>query len=112
MTPLVWAPKYRFRLLTGNVAQEEEHCIRWFSNQRDCQIVELNIQTDHVHLLVMIPPMLSISDYVGIVKVRTAIRVLNNFKKIKQKPYCGNHFWARGYCVDTSRRQIISQEEL
>jgi len=109
---IVWAPKYRFRILTGNVAQEVENCIRSFSSQLDCKIVELNIQADHVHLLVMIPPKISISDYVGTVKERTAIRVLNKFKKLKQKPYWGNHFWARGYCVDTSRRQIISQEEL
>jgi putative transposase len=49
----------------------------------------------------MIPPKISILNYVGTVKGRTAIRVLNKFRKLKQKPYWGNHFWARGYCVDT-----------
>ncbi|GAX60676.1 transposase and inactivated derivative [Candidatus Scalindua japonica] len=49
----------------------------------------------------MVPPKISISDFVGIVKGRTAIRVLNKFKNLKQKPYWGNHFWSRGYCVDT-----------
>jgi putative transposase len=49
----------------------------------------------------MIPPKLSISDYVGIVKGRTAIRVFNKFRDLKRKPYWGNHFWAKGYCVDT-----------
>ncbi len=49
----------------------------------------------------MIPPKISVSDYVGIVKGRTAIRVFNQFKKLKQKTYWGNHFWTRGYCVDT-----------
>ncbi len=49
----------------------------------------------------MIPPKIAVSDYVGIVKGRTAIRVLNKFRQLKQKPYWGNHFWARGYCVDT-----------
>jgi len=82
---IVLAPKYRFRILTGNVAQEVENCIRSFSCQLDCKIVELNIQVDHVHLLVMIPPKISISDYVGTVKGITAIRVLNKFKKLKQK---------------------------
>ena len=56
---------------------------------------------DHVHLLVMIPPKVSISSFVGTVKGRTAIRVFNKFRKLKDKPYWGNHFWARGYCVDT-----------
>ena len=49
----------------------------------------------------MIPAKLSISDYMGIVKGRTAIRVFNKFRKLKTRPYWGNHFWARGYCVDT-----------
>lgn len=66
-----------------------------------CELLELNVQIDHVHLLLMIPPKISISNYVGTVKGRTAIRVLNKFRKLKQKPYWGNHLWARGYCVDT-----------
>jgi putative transposase len=63
--------------------------------------VELNVQVDHIHLLAMVPPKLSISEYVGILKGRTAIRVFNKFKELKHRPYWGNHFWARGYCVDT-----------
>jgi putative transposase len=42
-----------------------------------------------------------ISNYAGTIKGRTAIRVLNKFRHLKQKPYWGNHFWSRGYCVDT-----------
>ena len=49
----------------------------------------------------MIPPKISVSDYVGVVKGRTAIRVFNQFKKLKEQKYWGNHFWTRGYCVDT-----------
>jgi len=52
-------------------------------------------------LVVMVPPKLSISDYLGIIKGRTAIRVFNKFRKLKTKPYWGNHFWSKGYCVDT-----------
>ncbi|MEM0941844.1 MAG: transposase [Bacteroidota bacterium] len=48
-----------------------------------------------------IPPKVSISHYVGTVIVRTAIRVLNRFKQLKQRSYWGHHFWVRGYCVDT-----------
>ena len=47
------------------------------------------------------PEKISIMDYVGLLKGRTAIRVFNKFREIKQRPYWGNHFWARGYCVDT-----------
>jgi putative transposase len=49
----------------------------------------------------MVPPKISISDYLGIIKGRTAIRILNKYKQLRQKPYWGNHFWSRGYCVDT-----------
>ncbi len=98
---IVWVPKYRFRILSGNIATEVISCIRAFSEQKHCEVVELNIQIEHVHLLVMIPPKVSISDFVGIVKGRTAIRVLNKFRHLKKKPYRGNHLWAKGYCVDT-----------
>jgi REP-associated tyrosine transposase len=64
-------------------------------------VIELNVQIDHVHLLVMVPPKISISDYVGMLKGRSTIRVFNKFRKLKDKPYWGNKFWARGYCVDT-----------
>ena len=98
---IVWVPKYRFRILTGQVGSEVNRCIRTFAEQQKSEVVELNIQTDHVHLLTMVPPKVSISNYVGTIKGRTAIRVFNKFRQLKQKPYWGNHFWARGYCVDT-----------
>ena len=84
---IVWVPKYRFRILTGKVSAEVERCIRAFCEQQGCEVVELNVQVDHVHLLVMVPPKLSISGFVGTVKGRTAIRVLNKFREFKERPY-------------------------
>lgn len=98
---IVWVPKYRFRILTDKVAEEVENCIRAFSEQQGCEAIELNVQADHVHLLTLVPPKVSISGFVGTLKGRTAIRVFNKFRKLKEKPYWGNHFWDRGYCVDT-----------
>ncbi len=98
---IVFVPKYRFRILIGDVAKETEHCIRAFIEQQKGEVVELNIQVDHVHLLVLVPPKVSISNFVGVIKGRTAIRIFNKFRKLKNKPYWGNHFWSRGYCVDT-----------
>ena len=115
---IVWTPKYRYRILTGAVRMEVDQCVRAFTERQKCEVVELNIQDDHVHLLVMIPPKISVSNFVGTVKGRTAIRVLNKFRGLKQKPYWGNHFWARGYCVDTVgldedkiRKYVKYQEE-
>ncbi len=93
--------KVQIRVLKGAIAEEVSTCIRIFSEQLGCEILEMNIQTDHVHLLEMVPPKVSISGFVGTIKGRTAIRVLNKFRKLKERPYWGNHLWARGYCVDT-----------
>ena len=91
---MVWTPKYRLKILDGEVALEVENCVRAFSEQKNCEIIELNVQLDHVHLVVMVPPKISISDYMGIIKGRRAIRVFNKFhkrnyshlqKKIKKK---------------------------
>lgn len=98
---IVWTPKYRFRILTGEVQSEVEKVIRMISAQVSCHIEELNVQDDHVHLVVMVPPKMSISKYVGTLKGRCAIRIFSKFPNLKIKPYWGNHFWARGYCVDT-----------
>ena len=98
---IVWTPKYRYRILAGQVGEEVTNCIHVFTEQLQCEMVELNVQADHVHLLVMIPPKVSVSEYVGTVKGRTAIRVFNRFRHLKRKPYWGNHFWTKGYCADT-----------
>ena len=62
---------------------------------------QLNVRPDHVHLIVMIPPKHSVSNIMGILKGRSAIRVFKQFPHLKRKPYWDNHFWAPGYCVDT-----------
>jgi len=98
---IVWTPKYRLRVLTGRIGEEADRCVRSFTVRQSCEVVELNVQIDHVHLLVMIPPKISVSEFVGMVKERTAIRIFNKFRELKHKPYWGNHFWAEGYCVDT-----------
>ena len=64
-------------------------------------MVELNVQLDHVHLLVKVPPKVSISQLMGVVKGKSALRIFTRFPYLRQKPYWGNHFWAKGYCVDT-----------
>ncbi|MBA3006906.1 MAG: IS200/IS605 family transposase [Proteobacteria bacterium] len=101
MYRVVWCPKYRFRVFEGEIKEEAEECIKSFTEVQKCELPELNVQVDHVHLLVMIPQKVSVSSYVGTVKGRTALGILNKFRKLKQKPFWGNHLWARGYCVDT-----------
>lgn len=58
---LVWTPKYRYKILTGAVGKELYRSIYILCNMKDCEVLELNVQPDHVHLVVMVPPKLSIS---------------------------------------------------
>lgn len=98
---IIWVPKYRFRILRGEIAEEVRAAIHGFVERMEGEVVELSVQADHVHLQVMVPPKVAISKFMGTIKGRTAIQILNRHKKLKKKPYWGNHFWARGYCVDT-----------
>ena len=98
---IVWVPKYRYRVLSGPVAEELYKTIQVYSGRLNCYVKELNIQKDHVHLLISVPPKVSISKLIGTLKGKTAIQVFRQFPYLKNKPYWGNHFWARGYCVDT-----------
>jgi len=98
---IVWVPKYRYRVLTGDIAREVHNCIQVYSSRLGCRVIELNVQPDHVHLLVKVPPKVSISKLLGVVKGKTALRIFTRFPYLRKKPYWGNHFWAKGYCVDT-----------
>ncbi|MEX0448113.1 IS200/IS605 family transposase [Xenorhabdus sp. SGI246] len=98
---IVWTPKYRFRILKNNVGREVYKQIRISCEQLGIEIVELNVQIDHVHLLVKIPPKLSVSQVLGHLKGRTAIRLFNKFPYLRKQKLWGNHFWSRGDCVDT-----------
>ena len=66
-------------MIAGQIAEEVTNCVRAFSEQQGCEIIEFNVQVDHAHVLAMVAPKVSISDYVGTIKGRTAIRVLNKF---------------------------------
>ena len=98
---IIWVPKYWYRVLTGLVGQEVYNGVQVLCGQLGCRVVELNVQSDHVHLLVKVPPKVSISKLMGVLKGRTALRVFTKFSYLRKKPYWGNHFWAKGYCVDT-----------
>jgi putative transposase len=98
---IVWTPKYRYPVLQGKVKEQVEMVVREQSRQLGCEVVELNVQVDHVHALVRIPPKMSISEYMGRVKGKCALRIFSVCRDLRRKPYWGNHFWAQGYCVDT-----------
>ena len=105
---IVWVPKYRFRILEGKVATEVGNCIRAFSEQKHSEIVELNIQIDHVHLLVMVPPKVSISDYVGTIKqVYKAIDSDPTYKSLQHGTYYSTAFFIDGQRIDTNSNEWL-----
>ncbi|MNH36718.1 Transposase IS200 like protein [compost metagenome] len=53
---IVWVPKYRYRVLKGVIGEEIQNCIEVYSSRLGCRVEELNVQVDHVHLLVRVPP--------------------------------------------------------
>ena len=59
------------------------------------------MQADHVHLVVSIPPKVAVSELMGTLKGKLAIKLFKSYPQLKKKPYWGNHFWARGYFVNT-----------
>ncbi len=115
---IVWVPKYRFRVLEGRVKEFVDENIRMLCEWKKIEILEMNIQKDHVHIVVSIAPRMSVSQAMGILKGKTAIKIFKSFPGLKKKPYWGNHFWARGYCSSTVgldeeqiRKYVKYQEE-
>ena len=98
---IVWVPKYRYRVLTGAVRGAVGEGVQAICGYAGCEVVELNVQPDHVHMIAMVPPKVAISDLMGRVKGQSSIKIFKQFRHLKEKPYWGNHFCSRGYCVDT-----------
>jgi putative transposase len=86
-------------VLQGKVKEEAGAVVREQSGQMGREVVELNVQADHVHLVVLIPPKLSVATYMGRVKGKSALRLFSVFRDLRPRPYWGKHFWSQGYCV-------------
>lgn len=84
---IVFVPKYRNRILIGEIKSLVEHDIKMLSEWKDVLVGELNVQPDHVHLIVSIPPKVSISDYMGMLKGKLAIKLFKSYPKLKKKIY-------------------------
>jgi len=115
---IVWTPKYRFRVLFGEVKILVENDIRMLCEWKGVEVIELNARIDHVHMACSIAPKVSVSGLLGILKGKLAIKIFKTYPKLKRKPYWGNHFWSRGYFVttvgvdeDIIRRYVKYQEE-
>ncbi len=97
---IVFAPKYRRREIYGDIRKDIGVILRKLSEQKNVEIIEAELCPDHVHMLVSIPPNLSVSQYVGYLKGKSSLMIFDRHANLKYR-YGNRHFWCRGYYVDT-----------
>ena len=97
---IVLVPKYRYKVFSREIRESVKDELRKLCLWMRVEIIEGNVCKDHIHLCLAIPPKYAISNVIGTLKGKTAIRMFNKFPKLRQK-YWGSHFWSRGYYVNT-----------
>jgi len=100
---IVFIPKYRRKVLYKELRQYLGEVFRSLAEQRESYIEEGHLMSDHVHMLISIPPKYSVSQVVGFIKGKSAIHIAREFAGRKRN-FVGQHFWARGYFVSTVGR--------
>jgi len=100
MYHLVWIPKYRKRLLQGQVARRLAELFEQCAEINGWEIHELNLQLDHVHMLVQLPQSISVSRAVQLFKGGSSKKIREEFPKLEEFLW-GDSFWADGYFAET-----------
>ena len=111
-------PKYRLKIFEGMVSEYTRQQIYQLCRQKELVVIkELNIQKDHIHIVVSIPPKYSVSNFMGYLKGKLSIRLFQRFEQLGKR-YWGRHLWSRGYLVSTVglneeliRRYVRHQEK-
>ncbi len=98
---IVFAPKRRRMIIYGKLKADIGKIIRELCNRKGVEIIEANACKDHIHLLVKIPPKLSVSGFVGYLKGKSTLMIFERHGNMKYK-YGNRKFWCRGYYVDTA----------
>ena len=100
---IVFAPKYRRKEIYGKIKKDIGEIIRKLCEQKGVEIIEAEACKDHIHLLVSIPPYLSVAQFMGYLKGKSTLMIFDRHANLKYK-YGNRHFWCRGYYVDTVGR--------
>lgn len=107
---IVFCTKYRYRVLTGQVSTRARELIREICAANYIDIVSGSMSPDHIHLLLSVPPSLSLSKAVQYIKGKSSRKLLQEFAAVLQKRYWDQHLWARGYFAVTVGN--VNQEEV
>ena len=107
---IVFIPKYRKKVIFGQIRKELGEVFRRLAKQKECEIEEGHLMPDHVHMMISIPPKYAVSQVVGFIKGKSAIHIARVYAGRKRN-YVGQSFWARGYFVSTVGRdeQVIRE---
>jgi putative transposase len=100
---VIFIPKYRRKVLYGQLRKYLGEVLRRLAEQKQSRIEEGHLMSDHVHMMIAIPPKYAVSQVVGYIKGKSAIHIARTYGERKRN-FVGQHFWARGYFVSTVGR--------
>ena len=107
---IVFAPKYRRQVIYGKIKADIGKILRTLCEQKKVNIIEAEACPDHIHMLVEIPPNISVAQFMGYLKGKSALMIFDRHANLKYK-YGNRHFWCRGYYVDTVGKNKKAIEE-
>lgn len=97
---IVFLPKYRRKDIYGKIRKDVGEILRQLCGYKNVEIVEANACSDHIHMLLKIPPKMSVSSFMGYLKGKSSLMIFDKHANLKYK-YGNRHFWAKGYFVST-----------
>ena len=107
---IVFAPKYRRQVIYRQIKRDIGKILRQLCDLKKVEILEAEACPDHIHMLVSIPPNLSVSQFMGYLKGKSSLMIFDRHANLKYK-YGNRHFWCRGYYVDTVGKNKKKIEE-
>ena len=107
---IVFAPKYRRKVIYGQLRKEIGEILRKLCEQKGAELIEGEACPDHIHMLVSIPPYLSVAEFIGYLKSKSALMIFDRHADMRYR-YGNRTFWCRGYYADTVGRnkKVIQQ---
>ena len=107
---IVFAPKYRRQAIYGEIKRDIGKILRKLCENKGVEILEAELCRDHIHMLVMIPPSLSIAQFMGYLKGKSSLMIYERWGNARYK-YRSREFWCRGYYVDTTGKNTQKIKE-
>ncbi|MDU6876671.1 MAG: IS200/IS605 family transposase [Clostridium botulinum] len=107
---IVFAPKFRRQVIYGKIKKDVANILSTLCKRKGVEIIEAECCRDHIHMLVRIPPSISVSSFMGYLKGKSSLMIFDRHANLKYK-YGNRHFWCRGYYVDTVGKNAKKIEE-